>query len=133
MDTHQAPRVSRRTLTRHRGQTDVHAPLNCSALFCSSARTALTADSLRCKFDDDLVAQNTPAHPRPRSPLSQIHMTLEHVLGPEPVHPAVADTPQKCPTSRTLATAHWLALHHLTRRPRPSLTTCPAPGQTLHE
>lgn len=46
--------------------------------------------SMLCGFDDDLAAQITQARNRLRGFLTQIHPTLERVLGPRLGHPAVA-------------------------------------------
>ena len=40
-----------------------------------------------CGFDDDLAAQLTQVRNRPRGLLTQIHPSLERVLGPRLAHP----------------------------------------------
>lgn len=56
-----------------------------------------------CGFDDDLAAQTTQASNRIRGLLTQIHPTLERVLGPRLDHPAVLDLLQRYPSPEKLA------------------------------
>ncbi len=61
--------------------------------------------SMLCGFDDDLAAQITQVSNRVRGLLTQIHPTLERVLGPRLDHPAVLDLLEHCPSPEKLRQA----------------------------
>src|SRR5690625_1120537 len=61
--------------------------------------------SILCGFDDDLAAQLTQVRNRLRGLLTQIHPTLERVLGPRLAHPAVVDLLGRYPTPAALQRA----------------------------
>lgn len=59
--------------------------------------------SMLCGFDDALTAQTTQASNRVRGLLTQIHPSLERVIGPRLDHPAVLDPLQRYPSPEKLA------------------------------
>lgn len=61
--------------------------------------------SMLCGFDDDLAAQITQTSNRIRGLLTQIHPTLERVLGPRLDHPAILHLLQKYPSPALLRRA----------------------------
>lgn len=61
--------------------------------------------SMLCGFDDDLAAQLTQVRNRLRGLLTQIHPSLERVLGPRLAHPAVVDLLGRYPTPAALQRA----------------------------
>lgn len=61
--------------------------------------------SMLCGFDDDLAAQITQVSNRARGLLTQIHPTLEKVLGPRLDHPAILDLLQHYPSPGELRRA----------------------------
>jgi len=61
--------------------------------------------SMLCGFDDDLAAQLTQVRNRLRGLLTQIHPSLERVLGPRLAHPAVIDLLSRYPTPAALQRA----------------------------
>src|SRR5690625_1858388 len=61
--------------------------------------------SMLCGFDDDLAAQLTQVRNRLRGLLTQIHPSLERVLGPRLAHPAVVDLLGRYPTPAGLKRA----------------------------
>lgn len=54
--------------------------------------------SMLCGFDDDLAAQITQVSNRIRGLLTQIHPTLERVIGPRLDHPAILDLLEHYPS-----------------------------------
>src|SRR5699024_6796103 len=58
-----------------------------------------------CGFDDDLAAQLTQVRNRLRGLLTQLHPSLERVLGPRLAHPAVIDLLGRYPTPAALQRA----------------------------
>lgn len=58
--------------------------------------------TMLCGFDDDLAKQATATSNRIRGLLTQIHPTLERVLGPRLDHPAVLDLLRTWPTPEAL-------------------------------
>ncbi|MEE1622710.1 IS110 family transposase, partial [Zafaria sp. Z1313] len=58
--------------------------------------------SMLCGFDDDLAAQATQVSNRLRGLLTQIHPSLERVLGPRLSHPAVTDLLMRYPSPAAL-------------------------------
>lgn len=58
--------------------------------------------SMLCGFDDDLAGQITQASNRIRGLLTQIHPTLERVLGPRLDHPAILDLLERYPSPERL-------------------------------
>lgn len=61
--------------------------------------------SMLCGFNDNLAAQLTQVRNRLRGLLTQIHPSLERVLGPRLAHPAVVDLLGGYPTSAALQRA----------------------------
>ncbi|MFC0581695.1 IS110 family transposase [Micrococcoides hystricis] len=61
--------------------------------------------SMLCGFDDDLAAQLTQVRNRLRGLLTQIHPSLEQVLGPRLAYPAVVDLLGRYPTPAALKRA----------------------------
>ncbi len=61
--------------------------------------------SMLCGFDDDLAAQITQVSNRVRGLLTQVHPTLERVLGPRLDHPAILHLLQKYPSPALLRRA----------------------------
>lgn len=61
--------------------------------------------SMLCGFDDDLAAQITQVSNRLRGLLTQIHPTLERVLGPRLDHPAILDLIERYPSPTLLRKA----------------------------
>lgn len=61
--------------------------------------------SMLCGFDDDLAAQITQVSNRVRGLLTQIHPTLERVLGPRLDHPAILDLLERYPSPADLRRA----------------------------
>lgn len=61
--------------------------------------------SMLCGFDDDLAAQITQVSNRVRGLLTQIHPTLEQVIGPRLDHPAMLDLLQRYPSPADLLRA----------------------------
>ncbi|QIM17234.1 IS110 family transposase [Leucobacter insecticola] len=76
--------------------------------------------SMLCGFDDDLAAQITQVSNRVRGLLTQIHPTLERVLGPRLDHPAILDVLQRYPSPGELRRAGQkrVAARLLKRAPR---------------
>jgi len=69
------------------------------------AEEQITELSMLCGFDDDLAAQLTQVRNRLRGLLTQIHPSLERVLGPRLAHPAVIDLLSRYPTPAALQRA----------------------------
>lgn len=61
--------------------------------------------SMLCGFDDDLAAQLAQVRNRLRGLLTQIHPSLEHILGSRLGHPAVGDLLGRYPTPAALKRA----------------------------
>ncbi|EPR76236.1 transposase, IS111A/IS1328/IS1533 [Leifsonia rubra CMS 76R] len=61
--------------------------------------------SMLCGFDDDLTQQSTATSNRIRGLLTQIHPSLERVIGAHLDHPAMAELLAKYPTPDTLKKA----------------------------
>lgn len=61
--------------------------------------------SMLCGFDDDLTQQATQVSNRLRGLLTQIHPSLERVLGPRLHHPAVLDLLTRYPSPAALRSA----------------------------
>jgi transposase len=61
--------------------------------------------SMLCGFDDDLTAQATQVSNRLRGLLTQVHPSLERVLGPRLSHPAVTDLLMRYPSPAALKSA----------------------------
>src|SRR5690606_19489885 len=59
--------------------------------------------TMLCGFDDDLADQTTQVSNRMRGLLTQIHPSLERVLGPRLDHPAVLDLVERYPSPEKLA------------------------------
>ena len=59
--------------------------------------------TMLCGFDDDLADQITQVSNRMRGLLTQIHPSLERVLGPRLDHPAVLDLVERYPSPEKLA------------------------------
>ena len=76
--------------------------------------------SMLCGFDDDLAAQITQVSNRVRGLLTQIHPTLERVLGPRLEHPAILDLLERYPSPGSLRQAGQkrVAARLLKRAPR---------------
>ena len=76
--------------------------------------------AMLCGFDDDLAAQITQVSNRVRGLLTQIHPTLERVLGPRLDHPAILDLIERYPSPVDLRRAGQkrVATRLLKRAPR---------------
>ncbi len=76
--------------------------------------------AMLCGFDDDLAAQITQVSNRVRGLLTQIHPTLERVLGPRLDHPAILDLIERYPSPTDLRRAGQkrVAARLLKRAPR---------------
>lgn len=61
--------------------------------------------SMLCDLDDDLAAQLTQVRNRMRGLLTQMHPSLEQVLGPRMAHPAETDLLARYPTPAALKRA----------------------------
>ncbi|MGG7444141.1 IS110 family transposase [Zafaria sp. J156] len=106
----------RRVADLHRGQAKTDA--RDAFIIADTARTmphtlrSITVSeeniaelSMLCGFDDDLAAQATQVSNRLRGLLTQIHPSLERVLGPRLSHPAVTDLLMRYPSPAALKSA----------------------------
>ena len=80
--------------------------------------------SMLCGFDDDLRSQITATSNRLRGLLTQIHPSLERVLGPHLDHPAVLDLIETWPTPVDLAAAGTKRITTRLAKQAPRLATC---------